>query len=212
MLWNIIYKSKRNVFLSIPIYLFLFKVTSSKELTVTKTLVDDNSRQVFQIAASTPVNSHSHDINATVKFFSPLTKTTQTVEVVIRGAGDGTRCGRFMPSLTTTSTKSNTLSDDFTVRGLIYRLVGDSGLLIIFYSFVIATVILILILYHFYVKPKQQTPMVIHSPYIQTPYANAHSHSPPPYQASPLYQNSPHHISPYRANKDTPTRLFSVSQ
>lgn len=196
--------------------MIFFQVTSSKEVTVTKTMTDDNSRQVFQIAASSPVASHPRDVNATVKFFSPLTKTTQTVDVVIRGSGDAVACsnGGFLPSLTasSSSTKSNTLLNDYTVRGLIYRLVGDSGLLIIFYSIVIATVILILILYHFYVKSKQQTPMVIHSPYIQTPYANAHSHSPPPYQASPLYQNSPHHHTPYRPNKETPTRLFSVSQ
>ena len=185
--------------------LIRFQVTSSKDVGVTKIVTDDNSRQVFQITTSRSIPSN--DVNATVKFFSPLTKTTQSINVVIRGSGlNDATCSPF-PS---PSAKSSLL-DDFTVRGLIYRLVGDSGLLIIFYSIVIATVILILILYHFYVKSKQQMPVVIHSPYMQTPYANAHSHSPPPYQATPLYQNSPHN-TPYRSNKETPTRLFSVSQ
>jgi len=161
---------------------------------------------MYEITASSIPTS---GVNVTVKFYSPLTKSTKLVNITLQGSYDGPTPLHSCPLPATTQPGTS-----FSVRNLIYRIIGDSGLLIILYTLIIATVIVLLALYHLYAKPKQP-PVVIHSPYVHpnTPYI--HGHSPPPYQASPPYHHSPVMVnspSPYRQNKNTPTRLFSVSQ
>ena len=173
---------------------------------MTTILTDDETRQMYQITAS---SFPTHDADVAVKVYNPLTKSTKHVTVTLQGTypSDASQPYPLPPS--------GSFEKRFSIRSLVFRVLGDTGFgLIILYTLIIATVIFLLFLYHLYVKPKQQ-PIVIHSPYVHPNSPYAHAHSPPPYQASPPYHHSPvvvNNPSPYRQNNKTPTRLFSVSQ
>lgn len=170
---------------------------------VGKTDVGESTRRRYHVSIT---EIPSTDVNATIKFFSSITKTSQVISVNIKGETN-IQCLHKPLSPSTSQTAS------FSVKRMLSYVIGDSGALVVAYTIMIATIILILILYHFYVKGKQ-TPVVIHSPYIHQSPAPI-SHSPPPYQyASPYHSPPPASMTPgsYGPNKQTPTRLFSVSQ
>lgn len=152
----------------------------------------------------------SIDVNASIKFYSAITKSTQYVAVNIKGeTSQGDHC--LLKEQSSSPHSSPSTSSPYSVKRLLTYFIGDSGILIIAYTVMIATVILILIIYHFYLKGRPVAPVVIHSPYIHSP---GMAHSPPPYQYSSPYHPPPPNTTPgsYGPNKHTPIRLFSVSQ
>ena len=184
---------------------FHLQVTcDSSLLVISKIDVSENTRQRYRIAVSeVPTN----DVNVTVKFYSSLTKLSKLILVTIKG--DTTSNMQCPPSVSFAT--ASTVGGYGRSRFLSY-IVGEGSMWMLFYTLIVATIILILIMYHFYMKSKQPTPVIIQSPYIQSPQ---HSHSPPPYQHSPPYfqttmNTTPGSYGPHKHN--TPTRLFSVSQ
>lgn len=178
--------------------------TDSPLLVIIKTDTSENLRHHYEVSLK---EVPSNDFNDTINIYTSSTGVTQTIVVTIRGESiSGTlapcRISRDLP----------TSLSSFSIKQWIYSTIGDSGVLFIAYTVMIATIIIILICYHFYVKNKQ-TPIVIHSPYIHSPLP---SHSPPPYQHTPHYQSPARSdaITPgsYGHNKQPQTRLFSVTQ
>ena len=132
-----------------------------------------------------------------MKLYSPITKTSSLITVGVTG--------EVISSAQCPVTPVYTLS----WKTLWSSLFGESSTWLISYTIMIATVILILVIYHLYTKGRQPAPVVISS----SPY-HLVQQSPPPYQYSPTYNSPRHTPGSYGPGKQaTPQRtLFSVSQ
>jgi len=171
----------------------------TKRFTVTKLETSKSDHHQYKI---TILNYPAVDEVAKISFHSPLTGADHTIEVDIRGAGQvGTVC---LPPIINRSG----------VQTLLAYLLGESGIWLLAYTIMIATIIAILVLYHLMTKNRQPAAVMVSSPYLM-------QRSPPPYSPqngfhSPIhYHNTSTHTP--QTNNRTPggskqRTLFSVSQ
>lgn len=142
------------------------------------------------------------DESTTIIIYSPLTKSDTNLDVNVRGHMGVSR--QIIKQAEATEDKESLLGYFF----------GIGGIWIIGYTIIIATIVLIVILYHFITKNRQPAPVVVASPY--PIHHSPHSHSPPPYQYTLPHASSSYTPQSYSQGKNpstTPQRtLFSVSQ
>ena len=142
------------------------------------------------------------DESTTITIYSPLTKSNTNLDVNVRG---------HMGVSRQIIKQADATKDQEPLLGYVF---GTGGIWFIAYTIIIATIVLIVILYHFITKNRQPAPVVVASPY--PIHHSPHSHSPPPYQyTSPHVSSSytPQSYSQGKTSSTTPQRtLFSVSQ
>ncbi|XP_047146809.1 nuclear pore membrane glycoprotein 210 isoform X1 [Hydra vulgaris] len=140
-------------------------------------------------------SSIKSDANTSVTFFSPLSASSSSVLVHVKGEFDN----KYITYSSEIQTSWNRKISEY---------IQQTNVWVVSYTVILATIILLIVLYHYFIKERYGSaimpPSYSNSPYIQT--------SPPPYQYSPTFQTkTPVSYGPTK--KSTPQRhLFSVSQ